>query len=66
MTLEDQHPLEPPCSQAQEVSQADFGDCHTPLEPKRSVELTLEAQHTITEPISFNDVHETTGLHRSC
>ncbi|XP_062512767.1 uncharacterized protein LOC134188615 [Corticium candelabrum] len=32
--------------------------------PKRSVELTLETQHTITEPILFNDVHETTGLRR--
>ena len=49
MTLEDEWPLEPPCTQAQEVSQADVGDCHTPLEPKRSVELTLEAQHTVTD-----------------
>ena len=49
MTLEDQRPLEPPCTQAQEVSQADVGDCHIPLEPKSSVELTLEAQHPITD-----------------
>ena len=66
MTLEDQRPLEQPCIQAQEVSQADVGDCPTSLEPKRSVESTLEAQHTITEPIPFNDVLEATGLCRRC
>ena len=66
MTLEDQYLLEQACTQAQEVIEADIGDCPTPLEPKRSVQLTLEAQHTITEPIPFNDVHETTGLCRRC
>ena len=46
MTLEGQRSLEQPCTQAQEVSQADVEDCPTLLEPKKSVELMLQALNT--------------------
>ena len=63
VTLEDQRLLELPFTSAQEVSQADIGDCPTPLEPKMSVESThhhrihsYTRQLACTEDVSHIDV----------